>query len=73
MKEGSIVAYHPNNLNTLIYKLLLIGVKVEDEDKAIILLSSMLDTFDHMVVTITNSSLGSLKFDDAVAKEDPHI
>lgn len=40
---------------------------MDDEDKAITLLSCFLDTSDHLVMTTTNSLLGTLKFDDVVA------
>ena len=66
MKEGSIVEDHLNEFNNLINKLLSVGVKVKDEDKVIILRCSLLDTWDHMVVTITNLSSGTLKFCDVV-------
>lgn len=57
---------HLNKFQTVINKLLSIGVKVEDEDKVIILLNSLQDDWDHMVVTITNSSIRTPKFDDVV-------
>ena len=57
---------HLNNFNILIIKFLLVGAKVEDGYRDIILLYSIRNTWDHLVVTMTNSSLGTMKFDGVV-------
>ena len=56
-----------NEFNTLIAKLILVGVKVEDRDKLINVLCSFIDTWDHLVMTIKNSTFGTFNFDDAIA------
>ena len=66
-KDGSIVVDHLNKFNTLIIKLLFVGVKVDDKNSVNILLYSLLDTWDHMVVTITISSSRNMKFHDVVS------
>ena len=55
-----------NEFNHLIDKLASFGVEVADEDKEIILLCSIRDNYDHLVMTITKSSSENLKFDDVV-------
>ena len=44
MKEGSTIEDHLNEFNSLVNKMLSIGVKVEDEDIVIFLLCSRSDT-----------------------------
>ena len=52
MKEGSTAVDHLNEFNTLINKILLVGFNVDGEEKVIISLCSLQDTWDYMVVTI---------------------
>ena len=51
MKEGSELLEHLNTFNMLNTQLSSFGVNYEDEDKALLLLSS-LPTFDHLVTTL---------------------
>ena len=55
MKEGTAVLEHLNFFNRIIGKLLAVDVKVDEEDKTLILLSSLLNSYDH---TVTNMLFG---------------
>ena len=62
MKKGSIVTYHLNKFNTLINKLVLVGVMMEDKVKTNILLCSLLDIWGsigdyHHQIIIMNSEI----------------
>jgi len=52
MKEGTAVLEHLNFFNKIINKLLAIDVKIDEEDKALILLSSLPESYDHIVTTM---------------------
>ncbi|KAH9685181.1 Integrase catalytic domain-containing protein [Citrus sinensis] len=52
MEEGNSLANHIDNFNTIILDLEDINVKLEDEDKAIILLSSLPLSYEHFVDTL---------------------
>ena len=52
MSEGGDLLEHLNVFNKLISQLHILGVKVEEEDQAIILLSSWSKSYDHLVTTI---------------------
>ena len=66
MKEGSKVAEHLNVFNTLICQLIDMEVKIQEEDKAITLLCSLPESWDHFVTSISLSSTNSLKFESVV-------
>ena len=66
MKEGSNVAEHLNVFNTLICQLTDMEVKIQEEDKAITLLCSLPESWDHFVTSISFSSADSLKFESVV-------
>ena len=55
MKDGSMVENYLIEFNTLISKLVSVGVKVENEDIEIILLNSISNTWDQLMMFITNS------------------
>ena len=52
MEECSSLANHIDNFNRIILNLEDINVKLEDEDKAIILLSFLLPSYEHFVDTL---------------------
>lgn len=56
MKEGTKIADHLNVFNTLLCQLTSIGVKMEEEDKAVTLLCSLPDSWDHIVTSISFST-----------------
>jgi hypothetical protein len=66
MKEGTSIADHLNVFNTLLVQLESIEVKFESEDKAITLLCSLPESWDHFVTSISLSSSETLEFDDVV-------
>ena len=52
MKEGTTVLEHLNFFNKVISKLPAADVKIDEEDKALILLSSLPQSYDHIITTI---------------------
>ena len=53
MQEGLNLAQHVNIFNQIITYLIRVDVKIEDEDKAIILLCSLPPSYKHLVTTLT--------------------
>ena len=51
MNEGIAVSEHLNFFNTFISVLLVVDVKI-DEDKVLILLSSLPKSYDHIITTM---------------------
>ena len=66
MKEGTKIADHLNVFNTLIFQLLDMEVKFQEEDKDITLLCSLPEPWDHFVTSISLSTTESLEFDSVV-------
>ena len=66
MSEGGSVADHLNDFNTLTSQLCSVGVKFDDEVRALLLLCSLLESWNGLVMAISNSIFGFsiLKFDD---------
>ena len=52
MNEGTMVLEHLNFFNKIINELLTVDVKIYEEDKALILLSSLPESYDHIVTTM---------------------
>ena len=52
MKKEIAVLEHQNFFNKLISELLAVDVKINEEDKALILLSSLPESYDHIVTTM---------------------
>ena len=52
MKEGITVLEHLNFFNKVISELLAVDIKIDEVDKALILLSSLLQLYDHIVTTM---------------------
>ncbi|KAE8705429.1 hypothetical protein F3Y22_tig00110429pilonHSYRG01213 [Hibiscus syriacus] len=65
MAEGALVAQHLNELNTITTQLSSMEIEFDDEVRALILLSPLLDSWN-ATVTVVSSSSGNnkLKFDD---------
>ena len=66
MKEGTTITDHLNTFNTLVVQLESIEVKFESDDKAVTLLCSLPESWDHFVTSISLSSSETLEFDDVV-------
>ena len=49
MNEGTTVLEHPNFFNKIISELLAVDVRIDEEDKALILLSSLPQLYDHII------------------------
>src|SRR5438045_5601906 len=52
MKEGTPILQHLNLFNKIVSDLLALEVKLEEEDKALLLLGSLPPSYDHVVTTI---------------------
>ena len=55
MNEGTVVLEHLNFFNKVINELLAVDVKIDEENKALILLSSLLESYDQIVTTMLYS------------------
>ena len=66
MKEGTSITDHLNVFNTLLVQLQSLDVKFDSEDKAITLLCSLPESWDHFVTSISFSTADILEFDDVV-------
>jgi len=66
MEEGASITDHLNLFNMIIAQLTSVGVKIEDEDHCMLLLCSLLDTWDHLVMAI-GSTTTTFKMEDVVA------
>lgn len=65
MMEGASVAQHLNELNTVTTQLSSVGIEFDDEVRALILLSSLPDSWNATVTAVSSSSgSNKLKFDD---------
>jgi hypothetical protein len=63
MRNGDSVAENLNTFNTVVSQLVFVEIKISDEDKCIILLCSLPDLWDILVVAI-GSNTTTLKFDE---------
>ncbi|KAL4580716.1 hypothetical protein LXL04_016918 [Taraxacum kok-saghyz] len=61
MREGNSVTIHINNFNSILSRLGSVGIKFEDEVQALLLLSSLPDSWSGTVTAVT-SSAGSKEF-----------
>ena len=52
MKEGTFILQHLNVFNKSLSDLLALEIKLEKEDKALMLLSSLPSSYDHLMTTI---------------------
>src|SRR3954465_1206486 len=56
MEEGTPILQHLNAFNKIVSDLLALEVKMEEEDKALILLSSLPPSYDHLVESQSQTS-----------------
>jgi hypothetical protein len=63
MQEGTNLAEHINVFNQVVTDLVKVDVKFDDENKAIILLGSLLSSYEHLVTTLTYGK-SQVKVDD---------
>ncbi|VFQ89958.1 unnamed protein product [Cuscuta campestris] len=56
MKNGTSVTEHINKLNSILARLLSVGIKFNDEVRALLLLSSLPDTWSGTVTAVTSSA-----------------
>jgi len=68
MIEGGSVTYHLNEFNTITSQLTSVKVKFEEEVRALLVLCSLPERWNSLVMVVSNSVSGSntLKFDDVV-------
>jgi acyl-activating enzyme 14 len=65
MTEGASMTQHLNELNTITTQLSSVGIDFDGEVRALILLSSLLESWNATVTTVSSSSgSNKLKFDD---------
>ena len=65
MKEGASVAEHLNEFNIITSQLSSIKIVLDDEIRAILLMCSMPDSWENLVVAMSTSAPArTLKFDD---------
>ncbi|GKD62048.1 hypothetical protein Tco_1299557, partial [Tanacetum coccineum] len=77
MTESTSVTEHVNNLNTLFSQLTFLSCIIEPQERAEILLQSLPDSYDQVIINLTNNVLSDyLVFDDVAAaileKENRH-
>ena len=66
MKEGTNIVDHLNVFNTLIFQLSSMDVKINDEDKAVNLLCTLLESWGQVVSSIILSTTDTVEFDNLV-------
>ncbi|KAL5772607.1 hypothetical protein ACOSQ2_012531 [Xanthoceras sorbifolium] len=68
MSESTSVTEHINTLNTLFSQLTSLGHKIEPNERAELLLQSLPDSYDQLIINLTNNILTDyLVFDDIAA------
>ncbi|KAH9681067.1 Integrase catalytic domain-containing protein [Citrus sinensis] len=68
MTESTIVTDHINTLKTLFSQLTTLGHTIEENKRAELLLQSLPDSYDQLIINLTNNNLAdSLVFDDVAA------
>ncbi|KAL5751221.1 hypothetical protein ACOSP7_025824 [Xanthoceras sorbifolium] len=68
MAKSSTMTNHINTLNTIFSQLTVLGHKIEENERAELLLQSIPDTYDQLIINLTNNILVEyLVFDDITA------
>ncbi|GJS67646.1 hypothetical protein Tco_0682210 [Tanacetum coccineum] len=74
MKEGAFIADHVNAFNSILSRLMLVDIKFDGEVQALLLLSSLRESWSGTVITVSGSTRSTkLKFDniyDLILRED---
>jgi hypothetical protein len=52
MGHGDFLVEHMNDFDTIMTQMILVGVKMDDEDHCVALLCSLLDSWDNLVMAI---------------------
>jgi hypothetical protein len=66
IRDGDSMIEHLNAFKTMVSQLLSVDIKISDEDNCIILLCSLTDLWDSLVMSI-GSNTTTLSFDDMVS------
>ena len=66
MKDGDLVTEHMNAFNIVVSQFSYVDIKILDEDKCIIFMCSLPDSWDILVIAI-GSNTTTLNFDDIVS------
>lgn len=65
MVEFTLVTDHINTLNTQFFQLTPVGYKIDEEECVELLLQSLPDSYDHLIINLMNNSFtGYLVFDE---------
>ena len=68
MAESTMVTDHINTLKTLFSQLTMLGHNIKENERAKLLLQSLPDSYDQLIINLTNNnSADSLVFDDVAA------
>ncbi|KAH9663295.1 hypothetical protein KPL70_019630 [Citrus sinensis] len=68
MAESTMVTDHINTLKTLFSQLTMLGHNIKENERAELLLQSLPDSYDQLIINLTNNNLvDSLVFDDVAA------
>lgn len=66
MEDGGFVVDHFNAFNIIISQLGSIGDKIKEEDRCMLLLCYLLESWDHLIMAI-GSTTTNFKMDDMIA------
>ncbi|KAE8677858.1 cytochrome P450 71A9-like [Hibiscus syriacus] len=67
MPESTSVTEHLNTLNTLFSQLTSLSCKIGEQERVELLLQSLPDSYDQLIINLTNNNVTSLVFDDVAA------
>ena len=67
MAENGSMTEHLNEFNTMINQLKSVYITFDDSFRALLFLCSLLESWDNLVMTVSNSVSGTLTFNDAVS------
>ncbi|KAE8726848.1 hypothetical protein F3Y22_tig00005974pilonHSYRG00145 [Hibiscus syriacus] len=67
MPESTSVTEHLNTLNTLFSQLTSLSCKIGEQERVELVLQSLPDSYDQLIINLTNSNVTSLVFDDVAA------
>ena len=69
MKEGGVMSNHLNEFNTLASQLISVGIPLDDEIKAVLLLCSLSNSWEGVVMAVSTlvAAKTKLKFDEVAA------